>query len=82
VCAAAPTAIRHLKTSNYERERVNHQRAARTKAVLSASRHAGHAQTNTTYRSDFVGEPEKCQESHRLALQDNGTTFSPQISEQ
>ena len=36
VCAAATAAIRHLKTSSWERER-HQERAARTKAVLTAS---------------------------------------------
>jgi 5-aminolevulinate synthase len=35
VCAAAIAAVRHLKTSNWERER-HQERAARTKAVLAA----------------------------------------------
>jgi 5-aminolevulinate synthase len=37
VCAAATAAIRHLKTSQWERER-HQDRAARTKAVLTAGR--------------------------------------------
>lgn len=37
VCAAATVAIRHLKSSSWERER-HQDRAARTKAVLSAAR--------------------------------------------
>ena len=36
VCAAATAAIRHLKTSSWERER-HQDRAARTKAVLNAA---------------------------------------------
>src|SRR3989440_5251622 len=36
VCAAASAAIRHLKTSNWERER-HQERAARLKSVLSAA---------------------------------------------
>src|SRR5262249_56429231 len=36
VCAAATAAIRHLKVSNWERER-HQERAARTKAVLTAA---------------------------------------------
>ena len=37
VCAAATVAIRHLKSSSWERKR-HQDRAARTKAVLSAAR--------------------------------------------
>ena len=40
VCAAATAAIRHLKTSQWERER-HQDRAARTKAVLAAAGAAG-----------------------------------------
>src|SRR5207244_9544389 len=36
VCAAATAAIRHLKTSNWERER-HQERAGRVKAVLNAA---------------------------------------------
>ena len=36
ICAAATAAIRHLKTSQWERER-HQDRAARTKAVLAAA---------------------------------------------
>ena len=47
VCAAATAAIRHLKTSQWERDR-HQDRAARTKAVLTAARAAGHAQPHVT----------------------------------
>jgi 5-aminolevulinate synthase len=36
ICAAATAAIRHLKASNWERER-HQERAARVKAVLNAA---------------------------------------------
>src|ERR1700691_6582794 len=45
VCAAATAAIRHLKTSSWERER-HQERAARAKAVLAGSGLA--VMTNTT----------------------------------
>src|SRR5262249_59523613 len=58
ICAAATAAIRHLKTSEWERER-HQDRAARTKAVLVA---AGLPvmQSDTHIVPVFVGDPEKC----------------------
>ena len=43
ICAAAAAAIRHLKTSTFERER-HQDRAARVKAVLDCRRAAGDAE--------------------------------------
>ena len=43
ICAAATAAIRHLKVSDWERER-HQERAARVKAVLSRRRPAGDAE--------------------------------------
>src|ERR1700730_16541207 len=57
VCAAATAAIRHLKISNWERER-HQERAARVKAVLSA---AGLPimMSDTHIVPVVVGDPEK-----------------------
>ena len=65
VCAAATAAIRHLKTSNWERER-HQDRAARVKAVLMA---AGlPVMMNDTHIVPvFVGDAELLQEGERPA---------------
>jgi 5-aminolevulinate synthase len=75
VCAAAAAAIRHLKTSSYERER-HQQRAARTKAVLlAAGLPVMHNDTHIV--PIFVGEPDKCKEATDLLLQDHGIYIQP-----
>ena len=75
ICAAAAAAIRHLKASSYERER-HQDRAARTKAVLSA---AGlPVMPNDTHIVPvFVGDPEKCKEATDLLLRDHGIYIQP-----
>jgi 5-aminolevulinate synthase len=75
ICAAAAAAIRHLKASNFERER-HQDRAARTKAVLLG---AGlPVMPNDTHIVPlFVGEPEKCKEATDLLLQDHGIYIQP-----
>ena len=63
VCAAATAAIRHLKTSQWERER-HQDRAARTKAVLAAA--ALPVMTSPTHIVPvFVGDPEALQGGER-----------------
>ncbi len=75
ICAAAAAAIRHLKTSNFERER-HQERAARVKAVLNA---AGlPVMTNDTHIVPvFVGDPEKCKEATDLLLEEHGIYIQP-----
>jgi 5-aminolevulinate synthase len=75
VCAAAAAAIRHLKTSSFERER-HQERAARVKAVLNA---AGlPVMPNDTHIVPvFVGEPEKCKKATDLLLADHGIYIQP-----
>jgi 5-aminolevulinate synthase len=75
VCAAATAAIRHLKTSNWERER-HQDRAGRTKAVLAA---AGlPVMTNPTHIVPvFVGNPELCKAASDLLLADHGIYIQP-----
>jgi 5-aminolevulinate synthase len=75
ICAAAAAAIRHLKTSSFERER-HQERAARVKAVLNA---AGlPVMTSATHIVPvFVGEPEKCKEASDLLLADHGIYIQP-----
>src|SRR5262245_41223615 len=75
VCAAAAAAIRHLKTSNWERER-HQDRAARVKAILSA---AGLPvmSSDTHIVPLFVGDPEKCKHASDLLLEEHGIYIQP-----
>jgi 5-aminolevulinate synthase len=75
ICAAAAAAIRHLKTSNFERER-HQERAARVKAVLSA---AGLPvmPSETHIVPVLVGEPEKCKQATDLLLSEHGIYIQP-----
>jgi 5-aminolevulinate synthase len=75
VCAAATAAIRHLKTSHWERER-HQERAARTKAVLAAA--ALPVMTSATHIVPvFVGDPERCKAASDLLLADRGIYIQP-----
>ena len=75
VCAAATAAIRHLKTSQWERDR-HQDRAARTKAVLAAA--ALPVMTSPTHIVPvFVGNPERCKEASDLLLADHGIYIQP-----
>ena len=75
ICAAATAAIRHLKTSTFERER-HQERAARVKAVLNA---AGLPvmPSDTHIVPVFVGEPEKCKQATDLLLAEYGIYIQP-----
>jgi 5-aminolevulinate synthase len=75
ICAAATAAIRHLKTSSFERER-HQERAARVKAVLNA---AGLPvmPSDTHIVPVFVGEPEKCKQATDLLLAEYGIYIQP-----
>jgi 5-aminolevulinate synthase len=75
ICAAATAAIRHLKTSSFERER-HQERAARVKAVLNA---AGLPvmPSETHIVPVLVGEPEKCKEATDLLLAEYGIYIQP-----
>jgi len=74
VCAAATAAIRHLKTSQWERER-HQERAARTKAVLAA---ALPVMTSPTHIVPvFVGDPERCKQASDLLLSEHGVYIQP-----
>jgi 5-aminolevulinate synthase len=75
VCAAAAAAIRHLKTSNWERER-QQDRAARLKAVLTAAGLPVLA-TPTHIVPVMVGEPEKCKQASDLLLAEHGIYIQP-----
>jgi 5-aminolevulinate synthase len=75
VAAAATAAVRHLKTSQWERDR-HQDRAARTKAVLSAARLP--VMTSPTHIVPvFVGDPERCKEASDLLLADHGIYIQP-----
>jgi len=75
VCAAATAAIRHLKTSQWERER-HQDRAARTKAVLAAA--ALPVMTSPTHIVPVtVGDPERCKAASDLLLADHGIYIQP-----
>ena len=75
ICAAAAAAIRHLKTSSFERER-HQDRAARVKAVLNA---AGLPvmPSDTHIVPVFVGDPEKCKAASDLLLEAHGIYIQP-----
>src|SRR5581483_2493775 len=75
VCAAATAAIRHLKTSNVERER-HQERAARVKAVLNAAA-LPVMPSDTHIVPLFVGDPEKCKQASDLLLEDHGIYIQP-----
>ena len=75
VCAAATAAIRHLKTSQWERER-HQDRAARTKAVLTAA--ALPVMPSPTHIVPvFVGDPERCKAASDLLLAEHGIYIQP-----
>jgi 5-aminolevulinate synthase len=75
VCAAATAAIRHLKTSTWERER-HQDRAARVKAALVG---AGlPVMPNDTHIVPvFVGDAELCKQASDLLLEDHGVYIQP-----
>jgi 5-aminolevulinate synthase len=75
VCAAATAAIRHLKTSQWERDR-HQDRTERTKAVLSAA--SLPIMTSPTHIVPiFVGDPERCKAASDLLLTDHGIYIQP-----
>ena len=75
ICAAATAAIRHLKTSGWERER-HQERAARVKAVLN---NAGlPVMPSVTHIVPvLVGDPEKCKAASDLLLSEHGIYIQP-----
>jgi 5-aminolevulinate synthase len=75
ICAAATAAIRHLKTSQWERDR--HQAcAARLKSVLHAAR-LPVMQSDTHIVPVHVGDPEMCKMASDLLLSDHGIYIQP-----
>ncbi len=75
ICAAAAAAIRHLKSSSFERER-HQERAARVKAVLNSAGLPVMA-SDTHIVPVFVGEPEKCKQATDLLLEEHGIYIQP-----
>jgi 5-aminolevulinate synthase len=75
VCAAATAAIRHLKTSQWERDR-HQQRTARVKSVLDA---AGLPimPSETHIVPVMVKDPEKCKKASELLLNEHGIYVQP-----
>lgn len=75
VCAAAAAAIRHLKSSSWERER-QQERAARTKAVLTATG-LPVMPTQTHIVPVMVGDPERCKAASDLLLSEHSIYIQP-----
>ncbi len=75
VCAAAAASIRHLKNSQWERDR-HQERVARVKAVLTA---AGLPvmPSDTHIVPIFVGDPEKCKAASDLLLAEHSIYIQP-----
>jgi 5-aminolevulinate synthase len=74
-CSAATAAIRHLKTSSWERER-HQDRAARVKAILLA---AGLPvmSSDTHIVPLFVGDPERCKRASDILLDEHSIYIQP-----
>src|SRR6202043_484706 len=75
ICSAATAAIRHLKTSNWERER-HQDRAGRVKAVLTATG-LPLMPSYTHIVPIFVGDPENCKTASDLLLEEHGIYIQP-----
>jgi len=75
LCAAATAAIRHLKASNWERER-HQERAARVKAVLNAAA-LPVMPSDTHIVPVLVGDPERCKAASDLLLTEHGIYIQP-----
>jgi 5-aminolevulinate synthase len=75
ICAAATAAIRHLKSSNWERER-HQDRAGRVKAVLAAAG-VPLMPSQTHIVPVFVGDPERCKAACDLLLEEHGIYIQP-----
>jgi 5-aminolevulinate synthase len=75
VCAGATASIRHLKASQWERDR-HHDRAARAKAVLNAVG-LPLVPTDTHIVPVMVGDPERCKEASDLLLSEHGIYIQP-----
>jgi 5-aminolevulinate synthase len=75
ICAAATAAIRHLKSSQWERDR-HQDRAARTSAALTAAALPVMASYSHIVPL-FVGDPERCKAASDLLLAEHGIYIQP-----
>jgi 5-aminolevulinate synthase len=75
ICAAASAAIRHLKASDWERQR-HQERAARLKSVLSAAA-LPVMPSDTHIVPVMVGDPQICREASDLLLSEHGIYVQP-----
>jgi 5-aminolevulinate synthase len=75
ICSAATAAIRHLKSSTWERER-HQERAARTKASLIAVGLPVMV-SSTHIVPIFVGDPERCKQACDMLLHDHNIYIQP-----
>src|SRR3569832_1996836 len=75
ICAAATAAIKHLKTSSWERDR-HQDRVARVKAVLNAA-WLPVMPSDTHIVPVLVGDPEKCKLASDLLLSEHGIYIQP-----
>jgi 5-aminolevulinate synthase len=75
ICSAATAAIRHLKSSQWERDR-QQDRAARVKAILDAAGLPVMA-SHTHIVPVFVGDPERCKQACDLLLEQHGIYIQP-----
>jgi 5-aminolevulinate synthase len=75
ICAAATAAIRHLKASNWERER-HQERAARVKAALNAAA-LPVMPSDTHIVPVLVGDPARCKAASDLLLTEHGIYIQP-----
>src|SRR5436853_2906771 len=75
ICSAATAAIRHLKTSNWERER-HQDRAPRVKAILTADG-LQVMSSDTHIVPLFVGNPENCKRACDILLEEHSIYIQP-----
>jgi 5-aminolevulinate synthase len=75
VCAAATASIRHLKSSQWERDK-HQERVARVKSVLTACG-LPVMPSDTHIVPVAVGDPEKCKAASDMLLADHGIYIQP-----
>ncbi|WP_050420654.1 5-aminolevulinate synthase [Bradyrhizobium tropiciagri] len=75
ICAAATAAIRHLKVSNWERER-HQERARRVKALLTAAA-LPVMPSDTHIVPILIGDPERCKAASDMLLAEHGIYIQP-----
>jgi 5-aminolevulinate synthase len=75
ICAAARAAIRHLRGSQWERDR-QQERAARVKSVLAAAA-LPVVLSQTHIVPVMIGDPEKCKTVTDLLLEEHGIYIQP-----